>query len=275
MSQPASPESTAIIWTREAGDWEADRRFFADTSIPLLPVPCLRFTAMAMGDRFILEQQTLADARILLTSARAVEFLSDAAKARLKEATRIDCLTEKSRQKLAAHGLVDNVFSAEAADGAAFAAFLSAEADERQRFLWLRGSEVAFDLSATLKRKALLVREVFTYQTLPGAVDLAGNLYDGWQELAAQLPAECKRWIVGLSSPMAVRSFERLWLDGGWSGEGDQERPQLIAVAIGQTTADACRQQLWSRVEVLAAPAVEALAKRCLGLADGASSAAF
>ncbi len=255
--------AATLVWTRSRRDWDEDQKLFQDreSSFCTLHLPCLSFTAVKRERQFSQVDQLLSKGAPLLvvfTSAWGVHYAweNPYLRSHLTHAS-IYALGEGTSQALQQYGLAGR--HPKIPRGGLELGQLIVKSTRGDEVVLLPGGvERAFDLRLYLSEHGLTAVTIDLYQSI-AAIDKSGpGLPQVVETLRERLQQPGHPLLLCFASPTAVIGFYR-----GFAPLLRQETARApgassIALALGETTAQCCRQY-FERVVLAPKPTLRAL----------------
>lgn len=237
-----------LIWTRGQEDWAEDRRRLDRVSAAIVHVPTISTQAL---------QPDLPPQKpsvVLVSSPKGIAYAkANHALWAWVNGARFYCFGTSTFAALRSALRGTNITAEQvcARDGRGFAEAIASHLKSEDHVAVLRARETAYDIADELHRRGFDAQGITVYETLAAVAmspDVIKKAQSTWQG------------VVCFASPSAVRAFAEAFLK---DEEGDRLRQSLVAVAIGETTAQEARP-CFARVELAPAQSVEALIEAAL-----------
>jgi uroporphyrinogen-III synthase len=226
-----------LVWTRSIDDWKEDQNLCCNFEGEFMHLPCIRTCPIT----FSIDQLPSVYS-VALTSQKGAEYLieSPLGKTLLEKAESVFAMSKRSAKPLLERGL--NVTFSNSKLGAEFCQWLIKTTMPHTHFVLPGGKERAFDLLGALNSNQRTAQTIDIYETKSMATNSNGSEID--QTTLSKLSMGS---VVCFASPSAVIGFQNLF----------SNRKKIVAVCIGQTTANAASQ--FKEVIVLESPSIENL----------------
>jgi uroporphyrinogen-III synthase len=217
-----------LIWTRSLQDWENDRSVLGQLQEDTLHLPCIELAPLSV--KFPKAKPQI----FIFTSANGVSFAAQhtALVNLMRTAEAIYAIGQATADalrslRLTAHVPLDN------ASGEQFATWLANHLRPGSCLVWPCAKEPAYDLVEHLRHFHLTVERLPVYHTERCLRAPNGKRPD---QTCVQRYVQTLEGVVCFASPSAVDGFVKTL------GPAENRlRKELTAIAIGDTTASACR----------------------------------
>lgn len=217
----------SLVWTRPAADWQDDEVLLqiSQAKARTLRLPCMAVIPLKAPD------VTGKFDAFVFTSSKAAEFaLTNHSVMMAAKQAAVYTHGPTTAKTLLRYGLKAEVIDVRTA--AELAKAIIKKLAPGTHVLWPRAKEPAFDLDDALNEGGLIATSFVCYRTETGILGLDGKplAKDRLQTLRDSLQG-----VVCFASPSAVDGFTQ-----DLNPKGHRLGQELIAVALGPTTAKAC-----------------------------------